>query len=330
MRLVIGRHVLYARRIEHGDVGLHAGAQHAAIAKTETRSGKRGHLAHRVLQSNHALLAHVHAKHAGERAVAARMRGAHPEHRHLAVGCNHGRRVSHHALHVLLGGRMKHASAAAVLHKPQRGFRRVVHRGLQPAQVRNVGQVLPRERRIPLAQRDYDVAWIAATALGQNDRDCFRLDLRARRRFLQARDRLLQTAFQRPLRQQRSLDGRARCGVRILIEGRVHTACACCVDQLQGFYASAPVGLAYHLVVRHLRGHATLLADGDGLPDAIDNAGGLVAHVRGMQAAKGRHHLLQFHHLGERCERARHVEETRGEPERAVLHVLQHKNTHAL
>ena len=49
-----------------------------------------------------------------------------------------------------------------------------------------------------------------------------------------------------------------------------------------------------------------------------------------MNATKWRDDLLQFHHLGKRSKRTRHVEEAGAEPEGALPHSLPHQFTHAL
>src|SRR5213593_2857520 len=61
------------RRIENGDVCIHARTHEAAIDETDALSGERRHLAHRKLEGHEFFIAHVAAQDAGERTVGAGM-----------------------------------------------------------------------------------------------------------------------------------------------------------------------------------------------------------------------------------------------------------------
>src|SRR5262249_50603382 len=85
VRLLEGRHVPDARRIEHRDVRLHALLEHAPVGEPDARRREGRHLAHRLLESEKASLPHIFGENAGERAVAARMGNAAAEDHDLAV-----------------------------------------------------------------------------------------------------------------------------------------------------------------------------------------------------------------------------------------------------
>jgi hypothetical protein len=59
----------YGGRVEDREVRVQAGLEHAAVVEPHPRGGERGELADRVLQREHAALAHVAAEDAREGAV---------------------------------------------------------------------------------------------------------------------------------------------------------------------------------------------------------------------------------------------------------------------
>ena len=74
--------------------------------------------------------------------------------------------------------------------------------------------------------------------------------------------------------------------------------------------------------MRDLRREAAALANRDRLVDAVEDAGGLVPHVRDVDAAETAGDLRQLDDLVGRRERARHVEEPGAQTEAPVRHPL--------
>ena len=140
MRLLVGRRVADGRRIEPRNIGLHPWTQHAAIGQPQARGGEGGHLPDRILQRQHVLVADVDGQHAGESAVTARMRVGAAEHRHLAVGGDHRRRMLQDADDIVLTDRVKNPRASALLDNPHRGLGRVFDRLRHVATMRGVGE----------------------------------------------------------------------------------------------------------------------------------------------------------------------------------------------
>src|SRR5262249_15078946 len=88
------------RGIEDGDVGLHAGAQQAAVENAKAPGGQAGHAADGLFERENFPLAHVAAEDASEGPIVARMRDILAEERNAAVGSNHGPGVAKNALEV--------------------------------------------------------------------------------------------------------------------------------------------------------------------------------------------------------------------------------------
>jgi hypothetical protein len=65
--------------------------------------------------------------------------------------------------------------------------------------------------------------------------------------------------------------------------------------------------------------HTRSLADGDGLAHRLDQLRGLVAHVRGVDAAIGTHRLRELDHLFGRSVLGRRIVEPGGHPDRALF-----------
>src|SRR5690606_34231937 len=128
------------------------------------------------------------------------------------------------------------------------------------------------------------VLGVAATALESNDLRRLRPDACPRGRILESRQDGFAVAFQRPLGHQCRLDARARRGIRVLVDRRIDAACARIVDQPERLYALSPVAGSYDLVMRDLRRQPALLADPDRLPDAVEDARRLIAHVRDVDS----------------------------------------------
>src|SRR5947207_1350101 len=177
------------------------------------------------------------------------------------------------------------------------------------ARLRDVSEALAVERMIPSAPREVDVVRIAAAALLADEPRGFLLQLVAHRHILQAVEDRVAPALERVRRHQRRLDARRRRRVRILIERRVDAARARLVDQLQRVDRPAPVRLADHLVMRDLRRQPAFLADLDRLLHAVEDAVGLAAHVRDVDAAHPAGHFRELDDFGSRREGPPHVEE---------------------
>ena len=94
--------------------------------------------------------------------------------------------------------------------------------------------------------------------------------------------------------------------------------------------APAPVLRADDLVMRDLRRQMPFLADADDLANAVEHLCGLVAHVRGVDAAEPADHGRKFDDLFGRRVTARDVEETGRRAERAVFHRLLGERLHPL
>jgi hypothetical protein len=80
----------------------------------------------------------------------------------------------------------------------------------------------------------------------------------------------------------------------------------------------------------HLRRQAALLANGDRLAHAVEHGAGFIAHVGDVDAAEASGDPRELDDFRRRRERAGHVEQTRAEPERAVLHALADQFAHPL
>ena len=87
-----------------------------------------------------------------------------------------------------------------------------------------------------------------------------------------------------------------RC-VGILVGGDVEAASARRLDEAKRVAHAAPVGAAARLVMGDLDGDPALLADPDGLGDGVEEPGGLVPHVGGVQSAELPHLPGQGHDL---------------------------------
>src|SRR5438128_2068521 len=74
MGIFVGRNVANRLWIEDHHIGLHSGAEDAAITELPSRGGERCHLAHRFLQREEMFVADVMAEDARESAVGARVR----------------------------------------------------------------------------------------------------------------------------------------------------------------------------------------------------------------------------------------------------------------
>jgi hypothetical protein len=98
-------------------------------------------------------------------------------------------------------------------------------------------------------------------------------------RVSKARAHGVRPAFLSLLAEQRRTQHRLGGGVGILVESHVDAPPARLVDEPQRLPAAAPVVLARDLVVTDMGWESTLLADGDGLADALDDIPRLVAHV---------------------------------------------------
>jgi len=74
MRVVVGRGVGHAQRIEHDEVRPRPDPDLAAVGEPQMPRGERGHLPHRVLERQDPLVARVPSEHARERAIRPWMR----------------------------------------------------------------------------------------------------------------------------------------------------------------------------------------------------------------------------------------------------------------
>src|SRR5690606_22504987 len=137
-------------------------------------------------------------------------------------------------------------------------------------------------------------------------------------------------AIQRALGHQCRLDARARRGIRVLVDRRIDAACARIVDQPERLYALSPVAGSYDLVMRDLRRQPALLADPDRLPDAVEDARRLIAHVRDVDSTHRASDAGQLDDFLDRRERTGRVEQAGAQTERTVLHRLAHELAHLL
>ncbi len=103
------------RCVENHHVRLHSGSQQAAVVQSGTAGGERSHPAHGVLERQHTAFADIPAEDPGEGAIAAGMRGSLSELRYLAIGGDHGERVSQDPFQILLLNGMVYRLAAAAL-----------------------------------------------------------------------------------------------------------------------------------------------------------------------------------------------------------------------
>ena len=134
-------------------------------------------------------------------------------------------------------------------------------------------------------------------------------------------------AFERP---RREADAEIRAGgvVEILIGQHLLAAGARGVDHRQGLRAGPPAARRVHLEVRHLHGDTGLAADRQRLGHRGLEFRALVAHVRGVDAARtgrdpGERHDLVGGRVG-----AGHVLQAGGEPHGAVAHGGGHQRLH--
>ena len=226
---------------------------------------------------------------------------------------------------VLFANRVKHALTPALLDQPQRRFRRLFeHRALAAGAARRgvrrgVDVALPSPGAVAAPRIRMTSASVlpasvrskpqlaSCTFFGSPPPRSVRMisavSPRIFARVAGSRRRCehaLASAFLRPARQQRRLHARARRGVGILIDRRVHAARPRLVDRAQRLDAAAPVRGADHLVMRHLRRQAALLADRDRLLHAVEHLRRFLAHVRDVDAAVPSRDARQRRHFRRR------------------------------
>ena len=130
-----------------------------------------------------------------------------------------------------------------------------------------------------------------------------------------------------PVRDRDGQAGGGR-GVGVLVGGDVHARRARALDARCGVPDLSPVLLPGRFVVRELHAHLRAPADLDVLFDRIEELRALVADVAGVEPALRAHHLAERGELVCRAERARRVDEARGETDRPLVHRPRQQAAH--
>ena len=120
-----------------------------------------------------------------------------------------------------------------------------------------------------LANWTFSVATAARIA---NRDDGLGFDLRSGCGVLQSLRLGLAATLERPRGQERRSHTGAGRRIGVLIARDIDTTGARLIDEAQGLSRPAPVRLADHLVMGHLRGQSGAFSDGDRLADAVEYA----------------------------------------------------------
>lgn len=311
--------------IEDDEVGLHAGADEAAVVEAQALGGEAGHLADGVLKGEDFQVADVAFEDADKGAGATRVAQT-----DAAVGGNHRVRPLEDALDVVLIDPMEDGAAAALgldFHGQLGG---VADGGLLAARFDDGGEGLAFERAVKGAVGEDDVVGVATAALFFDTAHDFGLNFGA---LLGSGEAFLHgagAAAEGVLGDEGGAQSGPGGGIRVLVDGGVYAAGARFVHEAESLLATADVGLAAHFVVGDLGGESAFFADTDGFLHGVEDLVGLVADVGNVEAAEFGHDFAEGDDFFRGGEVSRGVEEAGGEADGAVAHGLAGELAHAV
>jgi hypothetical protein len=318
VRARVRRAVDDGRRVEHDHVGAHPLAEEPAVGDREPRRDGGRHLAHRVLQRQHARVAHVAPEHAREGAV--RPRVGEPPRRvgveAAGVAADLDPRLAQLQRDVLLGHQEEHRAEPGVLRE------REVEDGVDPAHAARPrdlcerpaverperGGPEPRDRH-PLGRGEQ--AQVLPRRARRRPLEHLGGDPRAHRRVAQVGE---EPVVGRGPRRDAGGEGGAagRVGVHAGLD--VLAGAPRRVDLGDGLRRLAPVPPAGGLEVVHLDRHPAAAPDLDRLVERLEEPVGLGAHVGDVDAAVRRHRPGQL--VDEVAVRAVDLDRVEAEPAR--------------
>ena len=320
--------------VEDGYVGAHAWPEHPAIGEARDLGGKRRHLADRVGQRQHFLLAHVDTEHAREGPIKPRVRPAgklHVRVHGFAVRADAHPGLLHRQLDVRFAHREVDGFSRRVLGDQQVAQR--VH-GFFAHAARHFVQALAfvllvfrlltgrHQDAVPSAYAFHFVVVPARQPL--IDRSA---DFGAARRVFESRHDLPRRALQ-ILRRQALLEPGPSGNVGILVGGDIHAAVARRLDDPHLLCHSSPVDMTIHLEMQDVSRQARLLRDPNRLLDRLNAVRAFASNVAGVDATVFRRDLRERDQFVGGGKHVGRIDEPGGEAQGTVAHGLVNQLLH--